>query len=208
MDETVAAHVRRGQQLTMGIGLGSLVLYAAIFIAHIYEFISNILAFIMAIFILLSSIRFFRLREELQIVTDYSPARVREKFQNVDNPLAIYPRTLTDDDNIKTEENGATYVRSWLFGLYTVKMRYKTRKRSDGDLLMQVAKNGSEYMEATISVEPSDDTGSRVIVEGRYLVRLSLRTLALIWVRQNHTVSALKADGYEIVESETRIGLR
>lgn len=191
------------QAVTWVLGL----LYGGFVVAFVLGWIPLIVAVPIVVVVFLLYVPLVRVDDELRLVTDRSPERVREDFQSVDNPLAVFARALADEDGVERNENGGTYVTTRFFGLHTTRTRYEAEQCPNGDLRVRSEKNGSESTVSTVRVE-SDGTGSRVTVEGGRSGRMSLRTLLLFWVRYNRLAAAFEAYGYEPVDANSRFGLR
>lgn len=209
MDETVIAHVRQGSRLMQIVGWGPpLLLYVGLLVAIFFDWLSWLPASVIMLSVCFFwFVPFLRVDVGYRLLTDHSPAQTRDEIQSVDNPLAIWYYALADEDGVEIHENGATYETSVLFGLRTVRIRCETEQGPNGDLLVRMWKNGVEAPVATVSIEPADGTGSVVTVDG-FTLRLSLRRLLMLWVRQIPLTAAYKAFGYKSIDNETQVSLR
>jgi hypothetical protein len=209
MNESAVTHAQRGYRF-MQIAAGGLVLlFSVVTLALIYWLEHLIMSFVIILFVfLLAYMPLLYVKDDLRLVTDRSPAQVRDEFQGVDNPLAISAYALADEGGVDVHEDGATYESTLLFGQYTVRIRYATEQRPNGNLIVQSWKNGSESTTSTVTVEPADGTGTLVTVRGERSGRISLRSLFLLLVRTNQLVAAWEAYGYDLIEDKTHIGLR
>lgn len=209
MNDEVAAHARRGHRYIQIVGWGiPLLLYLGFAFALTFGGISLLPALVVVLVVyLLLNMPFFRAEVNYQLVTDRSPAEVRDEIQSVDNPLAIWEYALADEGGVEVHENGATYERTQLLGLRTVRTRWETKQHSNSDLIVQSWKNGNKAPVATISVEPADETETSLTVSG-FTLRASLQRLLQLWVRENSITAALRESGYEVVADETRYGFR
>jgi hypothetical protein len=209
MNETVVAHARRGFWLIRIVGWGlPLLIYILLLESTARDWLPLLPTMVATLFVfLLLLIPLIRVESKYKLLTDRSPAEIRNEIQSVENPLAIWPHALADEDGVEIHENGGTYERTILFGLRTVRVRCEAEQDQNGDLLVQMWKNGIKAPVATMSVEPADGTGSLVTVDG-FTSRINLRRLFLLWVRKRSLAAAYKACGYEIINDKTRIGLR
>jgi hypothetical protein len=209
MDKTVVSHIRRGYRYMQVAVWGLMLLYLGLAVVLVFRRGTQfpVLAGGAFVFFLLY-IPFLHAEDEIRFVTNRSQVQVRDEFQSVSNPLAIWAHAMADEGGIETHENGATYETTQLFGLRSVRTRFETEQRPNGDLLVRTWKNGSESSNSSVSIGSADSTGTLVTVKATSSNRINLRLLFLLAVRDNQLVAAWEENGYELIDKSTHIGLR
>lgn len=210
MDDRAVAHVKQTYRLMQIAVAVVLILYVLfVLIVTLLWDLSLFLMFIVASSVyLLLAVPVVRTESEMRLLTERSPAEVREEIQSVDNPFAVAAYALADEGGVGAHEMGTTYETTHWFGLRTVSIRYETEEQPNGGLLVRPLKNGSESIVNTVSIEPADGTGTLVTAEGEHVDRKSLLSLLQLLVRGIRIAGAFEANGYEVVSEQSRIGLR
>jgi hypothetical protein len=146
-------------------------------------------------------------RDTIRLVTDRSPAQVRDEFHGLSNPLTMLVYVQADEGGIDVHEDGASYERTTWFGK-RIRIRYETKQQPNGDLVVRFWRNESERMNSTVSIEPADGTRTLVTIHSERLGRISLRLLFQTVVCWIYIKAGFEEYGYGFIEDKTHIRLR
>ncbi|TSD16151.1 hypothetical protein DP107_03005 [Haloglomus irregulare] len=150
-----------------------------------------------------------RLEGTVQLRTEETVGAVAAAFSGPTPPVLPFQWGIADE--VTTDGSTATYQISYLFGMRTVEMtvRTDTTTRDDGvhEVRVAVAANGAPWSTYTVTIDRHDD---RTMVEYTYESdrRIGLRRLPQRRIAKRYRDSALRAQGYTVLDRTEEHGIR
>ena len=150
-----------------------------------------------------------RLQGTVRLRSEESVSAVAAAFSGPTPPVLPFQWGIADE--ITTDGPTATYHISYLFGLRTVEMTVQTRTttRDDGvrEVQLEVAANDNPWSTYTVTIDRHDD---RTIIEYTYESnrRIGLRRLPQRRIAKRYRDSALRAQGYTVLDRTAEHGIR
>lgn len=154
---------------------------------------------------LVDTVPLFDLRTEGALETEKSPVPVREKFEELLNPIAAFPVAWADEIHEEsTDGGGATAVlKGTLLKLFRREYSLHVTRTNDDSVQIQF---GEDEAAVKLSIAPSDD-GTRVTVTSSHERERLLGLLYLV-LQSPFEQRVLKHFGSQSVENSTKIDFR
>ena len=156
----------------------------------------------------LVSVPIFRLRGTVRLETDADADAVVDAFTGPTPPVLAFQWGIADA--VVVDDEAVTYRVSYLFGLRSVEVTVRARANSTPErgrtVELTVTAEGDPWSTYTVHVTSHD---SRTAVEYEYVSdrRFGLRRLPQRLVAGRYRDEALAAQGYTVVERDSRYGV-
>ncbi|WP_018257841.1 hypothetical protein [Halomicrobium katesii] len=200
----VSAVVRRYRRLERPISAGVAVLVglvAAVAITTLPLVVG--LAVALAVFVAVR-VPIFETGGTTTLSTQQRPDEVRAAFESASPPPLVFQWELADE--VERADGGWSYEISYLLGLRSVRLHVETRPGDDADLELVVTVGDDSWGTYRVDIEARDDE-TIVVIDTTSDRRFGLRRLPQWFVGQRYRVAALSAQGYTVVEQDTRLTL-
>ena len=200
----VSAVVRRYRRLERPISAGVAVLVGLVAAAAIITLPLAVgLAVAVAVFVVVR-VPIFETGGTTTLSTQQRPDEVRAAFESASPPPLVFQWELADE--VERVDGGWSYEISYLRGLRSVRLHVETRPGDDADLELVVTVGDESWGTYRVDIEARDDE-TIVVIDTTSDRRFGLRRLPQWFVGQRYRTAALSAQGYTVVEQDTRLTL-